>query len=223
MSNASFGRNVRVVLADDHELVRIGFKTLLEQIAGIEVIGEAGDGHEAVALAEQLRPDLILMDVLMPRMGGIEATQQIAARYPEMRIIILSGWGGEHADAALKAGALGYVMKGSRLAVLRAAIGAVLRGEVFSSASIDDGDLPGSGRGAAAAGRAPLPLSGRQGDVFQLLVEGKSTADIAQILDISQKTADSYRTEILQKLGLRDVPALIGYAVAKGLLPAKAD
>lgn len=209
-------RTVRVLLVDDHDLVRAGFRSLLERVPGLAVVGEADDGEAAVALAAELKPDLVLMDVLMPGIDGIEATRQIAARFPQTRIIILSGWGGEHAEAALKAGALGYVMKGSRPAVLKAAIAAVMRGEVFSSAAVDERD---PGDRDAARRRPPTVLSGRQGDVFQLLAEGKSTKEIAKILQIAEPEVRTHRKNILEKLGVDDVAALVRYAVAVGLLP----
>jgi DNA-binding NarL/FixJ family response regulator len=209
-----FGEGVRVVLADDHEIVRAGIRTLLEHISGIEVVGEASDGREAVALAAEMRPDLILMDLLMPKLSGIEATRLIAARFPDIRIIVLSGWGGDYAEAARKAGALGYVMKGSRIATLKAAIGAVLQGQPFPPPSEASGDGPDE---------APDPLTGRQRDVFQLLVEGKATKEIAHILGVSPKTVETHRTEVMRRLGVRDVGALVRYALTKGLLPPRME
>lgn len=214
-----FGEGIRVVLADDHEIVRAGIRSLLEHISGIAVVGEASDGREAVALAEQLRPDLILMDLLMPKLSGIEATRQIAARFPDIRIIVLSGWAGDYAEAALKAGALGYVMKGSRIATLKAAISAVLQGQPFPPR---DGDRPATAAGNTDEAGGDT-LTGRQRDVFQLLVEGKATKEIAYILGVSPKTVETHRSEVLRRLGVRDVGGLVRYALSKGLLPPRME
>jgi DNA-binding NarL/FixJ family response regulator len=209
-----FGQGIRVVLADDHEIVRAGIRTLLEHISGIEVVGEASDGREAVALAGELRPHLVLMDLLMPKLSGIEATRQIATRFPEVRIIVLSGWAGDYAQAALKAGAHGYVMKGSRLATLKAAIGAVLEGQSFP---------PRDRASDPVDSEAGDPLTGRQRDVFQLLVEGKATKEIAYLLGVSPKTVETHRSEVLRRLGVRDVGGLVRYALSKGLLPPRME
>jgi DNA-binding NarL/FixJ family response regulator len=213
-TSTPFGAGVRVVLADDHEIVRAGIRTLLEHISGIEVVGEASDGREVVALAAEMRPDLILMDLLMPKLSGIEATRLISARFPDIRIIVLSGWAGDYADAARKAGALGYVMKGSRIATLKAAIGAVLQGRPFPEAEepLRDGTQDTAD-----------PLTGRQRDVFQLLVEGKATKEIAHILGVSPKTVETHRTEVMRRLGVRDVGGLVRYALSKGLLPPRME
>lgn len=213
-TGTQFGAGVRVVLADDHEIVRAGIRTLLEHISGIEVVGEASDGREAVALAAEMRPDLILMDLLMPKLSGIEATRLITSRFPEIRIIALSGWAGDYADAARKAGALGYVMKGSRIATLKAAISAVLQGRPFPE--------PGPDAPLGDSGESD-PLTGRQRDVFQLLVEGKATKEIAHILGVSPKTVETHRTEVLRRLGVRDVGGLVRYALSKGLLPPRTE
>jgi DNA-binding NarL/FixJ family response regulator len=207
-----------VALVDDHDMVRAGFRALLEHTGGVEVVGEGADGNDALTLARELRPDLILMDVHMPRLGGIEAARQITRELPDTRIIMLSGWGGEHAEAALQAGALGYVMKGSRPAVLRAAMAAVMRGEVFSSASLDDAGQPTAPVSSATA-QARAALTKRQSDVFQLLVEGKSLAQIGALLGIGEQSAATHRSEILERLGLKDDTALTDYAVKQGLLP----
>lgn len=218
-TSTPFGQGIRVVLADDHEIVRAGIRTLLEHISGIEVVGEASDGREAVALAAELKPDLILMDLLMPKLSGVEATRQIADRFPDIRIIVLSGWAGDYADAAVKAGAHGYVMKGSRIATLKSAIDAVLHGQPFPP---HDGDGPAK---VARTGEAADddPLTGRQRDVFQLLVEGKATKEIAFILGVSPKTVETHRTEVLRRLGVRDVGGLVRYALSKGLLPPRTE
>ena len=213
---------IRVLLADDHRIVREGLRALVSTLPGVEVIGESGEGHATLALALEHTPDVIVMDIGMPKLNGVEATRQILGHRPRIKIIGLS----MHADARfiaemLKAGASGYLLKDSAFEELAGAIRAVMAGQIYLSPGIA-GVVVRDYLGHPANPRSQLPpeLSHREREVLQLVAEGCSTKIIAAQLAISSKTADTHRQNIMKKLGLRSVAELTKYAVRAGLTNA---
>ncbi|MHC4479887.1 MAG: response regulator [Planctomycetota bacterium] len=211
--------SIRVLLADDHTIVRKGLTALLEDLDGMEVVGEAGDGREALELARELAPDIVLMDVTMPNLNGVEATRQIAEAVPGAKVIALS----IHSDRQfiqemLRAGAAAYVRKGSSVRELSAAIRSVVQGHTYLCPEATDvvtedyvRQLP------SGQGRPYSVLTAREREVLQLLAEGMSGKSIAASLNISVKTVSTHRRNIMRKLGLNNVADLVKYAVREGL------
>jgi DNA-binding NarL/FixJ family response regulator len=205
---------IRVVLADDHVLVRRGMRALVEQMAGVQVIGEAADGREVLDLVKRLRPHVVLMDISMPELNGLDAAARLQRDFPEVRTILLSMHADERYVArALGVGASGYVLKSADAMELELAIRAAVRGESFLSPAVArtvmKGDLP---RGN------DVPLSARQREVLQLIAEGNSTKTIAAKLSVSVKTVESHRANVMQRLGIHDVPGLVRYAIRTGIV-----
>jgi DNA-binding NarL/FixJ family response regulator len=212
--------NITVVLADDHRMVREGFRLLLETQSDIKVIGEAGNGREAVRMAAKLGPDIILMDIAMPELNGIEATKQIIEAHSTAKIIILSMYSTtQHIFQALKAGAKGYILKESAGDDIIKAIRTVHSGKTFLCDEITEmvvGDYIEKREGTVSDD--PLSrLSTREREVLQLLVEGKSNTKIAELLFLSQKTVETYRSHLMQKLGISDLPGLVKFAIQCGI------
>jgi DNA-binding NarL/FixJ family response regulator len=212
--------NIAVLLADDHRMVREGFRLLLETQSDIKVIGEAGNGREVVRMAAKLAPDIILMDIAMPELNGIEATRQIIEARSTAKIIILSMYSTtQHIFQALKAGAKGYILKESAGDDIIKAVRAVHSGKTFLCDEITEmvvGDYIEKREGAES--NDPLSrLSTREREVLQLLVEGKSNTKIAELLFLSQKTVETYRSHLMQKLGISDLPGLVKFAIQHGI------
>jgi two-component system, NarL family, response regulator NreC len=210
-----------VVLADDHRLMRSGLRLVIEQHPGFTVVGEADDGRQAVAMAASLKPNVIVMDIGMPNLNGIEAARQIAAEHPEIAIVMLS----MHADEgyvlrALKAGARAYLLKDSAEEDLTRAIEAVRDGKSFFSPAVSKVLLEDYVRKLQRAGAEDSYdlLSNREREVLQLVAEGKSSKEIAGLLNLSTYTVETHRSNIMQKLNLKGIPELILYAVRKGLI-----
>ncbi|HLC06308.1 MAG TPA: response regulator transcription factor [Anaerolineales bacterium] len=211
---------IRVLIADDHAIVRSGVRLLLETQEGIEVVGEARSGDQAVALVEQLRPSLVLMDIAMPGMAGMEATRQIKARHPEVQVLVLTMHrSDEYFFEVLKAGASGYVLKAAETNELIAAVRAVARGEVFLHPSmarqllsdylsrVNETEDPGH----------PW-LTAREKEILHLLAEGFSSNEIAEKLVISPSTVHTHRSNLMQKLNLNSRRELIQFARRRGLM-----
>jgi DNA-binding NarL/FixJ family response regulator len=212
---------IRMLLVDDHQLLRAGIKALLAGILTIQIVGETGDGREAVRLAAQQRPDVILMDISLPGLNGLEATRQIVAEHQDIRVIVLSMHiGDEHVLRALRAGASGYISKGSSPHELELAITAVARGEIFLSPSVSGHVVQAYLRGTVNKTSALEQLTPRQREVLQLVAEGHSTKNIARTLDTSFKTIDSHRSALMDRLGIHDVTGLVRYAILHGLISA---
>ncbi|MCG8433160.1 MAG: response regulator transcription factor [Gammaproteobacteria bacterium] len=212
-------KNLRMVVADDHELVRAGIRTLLETFPGIEVVGESGDGQDTVRLVHQIQPDLVLMDIDMPGLNGVEAAMKIHKRHPDIAIIILSIYSDNvYVDQALRAGASGYLLKDSATEELDICIKAVRRGETYLSPRISDRLLENYLAGRKPASGIGDKLTSRQREVLQLIAEGKSTREIAQILNLSIKTVETHRSHIMYRLGINDIPGLVRYALKIGLV-----
>ena len=211
----------RVLLAEDHTIVRKGLHALLDDEAEIEVVGEACDGREAVDMAAQLRPDVVLMDITMPALNGLEATRQIKERFPEIRVLVLT----RHSDKEyiyqiLRAGGSGYVVKQAAPEELIAAIWAVCRGETYLSPSISAATVQEYIRQAERTieGDRYGRLTPREREVLQLIAEGHSTQEIASILCISVKTARTHRRHLMEKLDLHSEAELALYAVRRGVI-----
>jgi DNA-binding NarL/FixJ family response regulator len=209
---------IRILLADDHDLVRAGFRSLLENLEGVQVVGEAADGQQALRLVDTLRPDLVLMDIAMPELNGLEATARIAKEHPDVRVMILSMHANEeYARRAIRAGAQGYLLKRASTAELELAVRAVARGDPYLSPAISKHLLADFARQSEHAG--PLDqLSPRQREVLQLIAEGHSRKEIAEKLSISPKSFDAYRSEIMAQLGIDDTAGLVRFAIQQGLV-----
>lgn len=209
--------DVRILIADDHGIVRSGIKLLLDRQPGIDVVAEASDGVEAVEQALAVRPDLCILDVGMPRMTGLQAAREIRRHLPEARVLMLSMHDDEHyLFEALKAGASGYVLKREADQDLVGAVRAVGRGEAFLTNAaersiirewmIDGADGPA------------VPLTPREEEVVKLIAEAHTNAQIADVLHLSEKTVESHRANVLRKLGMRDRVELVRYAIRRGLI-----
>lgn len=218
-------RSIRVLIADDHTVLRDTLRLLLETHGEVEVVGEASDGRQAIDLAEQLKPDVVLMDTAMPGLNGIEATGVIRKRLPKTKVLILSGYGHEdQVRAALRAGASGYVLKSSSSDELLLAIRTVYQSNTYLSQSLAEGDrlrtylLASDGKGGRES-----TLSPREREVLQLIAEGYTNKQIAERLFISVKTVEAHKEHIVQKLGVRGSAELIRYAIRKGLIFIETD
>jgi two-component system, NarL family, response regulator NreC len=214
-------RKIRIMLADDHKLMRSGLRVLLEQQADLTVVGEASDGREAVTLANSLKPDVLVMDIGMANLNGIEAAAQIMQSHPEISIVMLSMHSDEsYVLRALKAGAKGYLLKDSAEADLIRAVHAVADGKSFFSPAVSKVLLDDYVRKLKRSGTEdPYDLlTPREREVLQLVAEGKSNKDVAQLLNLSVYTVETHRSNIMEKLNLHGVPELILYAVRKGII-----
>ncbi len=211
---------IRVFIADDHAVVRDGLCYLLEAQPDLTVVGDAGNGRDAVALVKQLKPDVVLMDISMPELNGIDATTQIIQSVPETSVIILSMQGtAEYVFRALQAGAHGYLLKDSAGKVVVEAVRAVYGGSRYFSDEVTTTLVTDYlEQRQAGPEKSPLErLSGREREILQLVVEGKSSAEIGQILSLSPKTVETYRSRLMMKLGIKDLPSLVKFAVQHGL------
>ena len=214
-------KKVRVLLADDHQLMRSGVRLMLEREPDMSVVGEASDGREAVALAKSLRPDVVIMDIGMPNLSGIEAARQMTRERPELAVMILSMHPDEtYVLRALKAGARGYLLKDSAEADLIRAVHMVAGGKSFFSPAVSKVLLDDYVRKLKRSGSddAYDLLTPRECEVLQLIAEGKSNKDIANLLSLSVYTVESHRSNLMEKLNLRGLPELILYAVRKGII-----
>lgn len=210
---------IRTLLADDHALVRAGLRTLLEGIEGVNVIAEAGSGDEAIRLAVELCPDLVVLDIAMPGASGLDAAARIRETLPATRILILSMHAtDDFVQRALRVGASGYLLKDAAAVELELAIRAVMAGETYLSPRISKQVVDGYVRQADAA---PGPLDGltpRQRQILQLIASGQSTKQIAYELGLSVKTVETHRAQLMDRLGIRDVPGLVRLALRAGLV-----
>lgn len=211
----------RVLLADDHRLMRSGLRLVIERRPEFTVVGEADDGRQAVALADSLRPDVVVMDIGMPNLNGIEAASRITDAHPEIAVIMLSMHSDEgYVLRALKAGARAYLLKDSAEADLSHAIQAVSEGKSFFSPAVSKVLLEDYMRKLQRAGAEDSYdlLSPREREILQLVAEGKSSKEAAASLNLSVYTIETHRSNMMGKLGLKSVPELILYAVRKGLI-----
>lgn len=212
-------KRIRVLLADDHTLIRAGIRVLLEKAADIEVVGEAGDGYEALELTRRYRPDLVLLDIAMPKLSGLEVLERIREEFPSLRVIILSVHDTEeYARKALRAGAAGYLPKRAASSELEVAIKQVARGEEYVSPAIS-GRVGIDGEGATSKERnLNAELTPRQHDVLKMIADGLSTKQIAEALGISAKTVESHRASLMDRLNIHDIAGLVRYSIKIGLI-----
>jgi DNA-binding NarL/FixJ family response regulator len=208
---------IRIVLADDHVLVRQSLRSLLER-EGFQVAGEASDGQECVRLVETLHPDIAVMDISMPILNGLDAAREMSRISPKTKTILLTQHDeGQYISEALEAGVKGYVLKSQVANDLLLAIRQVSRGQVYLSPGVSRGVMEAY-RSKSEKSKNPLTLRERQ--VLQLIAEGKSTKDVASLLGISVKTAESHRTRLMQKLDIHETASLVRYAVRQGIVQA---
>ena len=218
---------IRVILADDHALVRAGIRALLASLEGIEVVAEAGDGRQALQLVEANRPDVVLMDISMPELNGLQAVEKITRDFPQVRVIILSMHANEeYVLHALRAGAAGYLLKNAGIAELELAVRSVGRGETYLSPpvsrSVIDNYLRRLGSPAEVGALPPVTpgaqLTHRQREVLQLIAEGRTTQEIAERLQVGVKTVETHRAQLMERLDIHDVAGLVRYAIRIGLI-----
>jgi len=215
---------IRVLLSDDHAVMREGLRMILEAQGNIEVVGDAGDGREAVRVAQQLSPDIVVMDIAMEGLNGIDATRQIRERCPSTQVVILSMYAtSEYVYRALEAGALGYVLKETAGGELVKAIRAAHLGRRYLSPSMTEALISHSlSMRQTPHDKSPLDrLSTREREVLQLVVEGKTSAQIAEVVNLSPKTVETYRSRMKKKLDLDNLPDLVKFAIEHGLTRLK--
>jgi len=211
---------VRILLADNHPIVRAGIRAELEKIPEVQVVGEANDGREAIDLAGSLKPDLVFMDITMPGLNGLEATERITKQFPSVKVIILS----RHEDeeyywGALRAGAAGYLLKKAAIAELQAALRRVMGGEIYLSREISTRMLKKFPSQQVAQAKSPLEqLTARQREILQLIAEGQTTKSIALILKVSPKTVEYHRSKLMERLNIFDIPGLVRLALRTKLI-----
>jgi DNA-binding NarL/FixJ family response regulator len=212
-------KTINVILADDHTLVRAGIRALLEKLPAVKVIGEASDGREVLNLLKTQRPDVVVMDIAMPGLNGLEAAERMTRNFPGVRIIILSMHNNEeYVVRALKAGVVGYLLKKSATAELETALHEVMRGKTYLSREARlNTNFPLNG---IASRSSPLEkLTGRQREILQLIAEGQNTKQIGDLLKVSPKTIEYHRTKLMANLNLHDIPGLVRFALRAGLIP----
>ena len=220
---------IRVVLADDHNLVRAGLRALLERLPGVEVVAEAANGREALTLIEKHKPDLALLDIGMPELNGLDAAARLAREAPRTKLVMVSMHASEtYVAQAIQLGVAGYVLKESCADELPVLLRAVMNGETYLSPGVSKTlvealrhKLSAGAGEAAGGGAAASVLTPRQREVLQLVAEGKSTKEIASALDLSVKTVETHRAQIMDRLGIRDVAGLVRYAIRLGLVSAE--
>ena len=211
---------IRVLLADDHTLVRAGIRALLEKLPGVAVAGEASDGREVIDLIKAHQPDVVLMDISMPGLNGLQALARITRDFPPVRVVILSRHpNDEYVLQALKSGASGYLLKRAATAELAAALKSVANGEIYLSREIAGRFLKKFPLNQIARSTSPLEqLTSRQREILQLLAEGQTTKAIASILKVSDKTVEYHRAKLMEGLKIFDVPGLVRFAMRTGLV-----
>ena len=218
-SSASPAQRIRVVLADDHALVRAGMRSLLNGMAQVEVVGEAASGEEALELARRELPDVVLMDIAMTGMSGLEAASRMRENHPAVRVVILSMHAGEeYVLQALRAGAVGYLLKDAATGELELALRSVTRGESWFSPAVSRQVVEGYVQRVGGEAAADV-LTARQREVLKLVAGGRSTKEIAYDLNLSVKTVETHRAQIMERLGIRDVAGLVRYAMRTCLVP----
>jgi len=212
---------MRVILADDHTLVRAGIRALLEKLPWVAVVGEASDGREVLDLVKKQRPDVVLMDIAMSGLNGLEAAERMSKEFPDVRVIMLTMHNNEeYYWRALKAGVVGYLLKKAATTELETALQRVVNGEIYLSREISTQihkKLPADG---GADRKSPLDqLTGRQREILQLIAEGQNTKEIGDILKVSPKTVEYHRMKLMNCLNMHDIPGLVRFALRTGLLP----
>jgi DNA-binding NarL/FixJ family response regulator len=212
----------RVLLADDHALVRAGIRSLLEKIPGIEVVGEASTGREALEMVKAKLPNLVLMDIAMRELGGLEALPRITKDFPGVKVIMLSAHANEeYVIRALRSGAAGYMLKDAATAELELAIRSVTEGKTYLSPSISRTVIDSYLERVGGESSPLEQLTPRQREILQLVAEGKNTKEIAYLLEISVKTVEAHRLQLMARLDIHDIPGLVRYAIRSGLVSSE--
>lgn len=213
---------IRVLLAEDHSLVRAGIRGLLEKLDGIQVVAEAGDGHEALRLIEAHQPDVVLMDIAMPGLNGLEAAARVVKDFPKVRVIVLSMHANEeYIWQALRAGATGYLLKDADTPELELAIKAVVRGETYLTPAVSKQVVQDYIRRVGGEWSTLDLLTPRQREILQLIAEGHTTKDVAKRLNLSVKTVETHRAQLMERLDIHDVAGLVRYAIRTGLVSSE--
>lgn len=208
-----------IVLADDHELVRAGIRSILETFPSVRVEAEAGDGKEALDLARRLEPDILLLDITLPGLNGLEVAARIRKLGLGTRVLMLSMHSGpEYVARAIQSGAAGYLVKDSAVDELAAALESVLAGRRYLSDALDREVIQGFLRSGESALEELAVLTPRQREILQLIAEGSSTRDIAERLHVSVKTVETHRAQLMSRLGIHDVPGLVRFAIRTGMI-----
>ena len=218
--------SIRILLADDHVLMRRGMRAWLQSMPQVEVVGEASDGREALHLIAKVQPDVVLMDIGMPRLNGLEVTLQVTKEFPQVRVLILSMHANEeYVVQALRAGASGYMLKDAEPEELEVALKAVSRGKTYLSPTVSQGvigdylrRIGGATKDTTQGANVPSLLTARQREVLQLIAEGQTTKQIAALLYISEKTVESHRLRLMRQLDIHDIAGLVRYAIRTGLV-----
>ncbi len=214
---------IRIMLADDHALIRAGLRALLKSIEGVEVIAEASNGHETLEAVERRQPDVILMDIAMPGLNGLETAARILKRWPKVKIIMLSMHANdEYLRQALGAGAAGYLLKGADPAELELALKSVMRGETYLTPAVSKRLVQEFLQQDGEPVKSQSELTPRQREILQMIAEGHSTKEIAHRLELSVKTVETHRAAIMKRLDIHDVPGLVRYAIRAGLITTDA-
>ncbi len=210
---------IRILLADDHALVRAGFRALLQKIPAFEVVAEAGDGLEALRLVETQKPDIVLLDITMPGLTGLEVATRISKAAPNIKVIMLSMHASEeYVLQALRAGATGYLLKDAGTEELETAIRAVAGGETYLSPLVSKHVVSGYLQRVRTPNSPLEQLTPRQREVLQLIAEGMTNKEIARRLNISGKTVESHRTQLMERLDIHDIAGLVRFAIRVGLV-----
>lgn len=211
-------KTIRTLIADDHALVRAGIQALVEKINGVKVVGEAGKSSEAIKLIADVKPNLILLDLTMPDGSGFEVLQFVANNFPDIRVVVLTVHeAGEYAIRALREGAAGFIPKSAASTELEQAIQTVMNGEIYISPETSRKTLIDFGRRVTKRDLLET-LSPRQREVLRLIAEGHTTKQIAQVLEISVKTVETHRAQLMERLDIHDVAGLVRYAIVVGLI-----